>query len=475
MPSASDGEEMSSTAGGSMAVELAMSVVLPGTATFRRSAPLGAALFVLGVGFPGALVAAVLTSRGELIGLTLDPTFLLAAITIAVLAVLARFAAVLEVASEHRDVRGMGWQTAAAGVAATAVSLPLIWVAVEAGQARSAVTNVFVGGSDQPLFSPEPAASGAGSELVVAGGVDGAGAATGDGGGGDGIGVSGVDPSAITTVLVLGGDAGPGRWGMRTDTMILVMVHEASGRTALVSIPRNLEHVQFPPGTPLAAEFPEGFDDLTNAVFTHVNTNQSLVDHYGASGLQAEAVALAGALGYSLDVEIDDFALVNMQGFADVVDAIGGVTVELERRVPLPPSIPGAGAIPRSIGPGFVDMNGAVAIGYARARYTDSDYQRMGRQRQLLAALGSQVSATEALGAFTTVADILEDSLRTSLSSSEFNRLLDRFGDNSAIRESVGLTPPLIRPASPDWVQIRGIIDAVEVAVVTGEPSGYGA
>ena len=75
----------------------------------------------------------------------------------------------------------------------------------------------------------------------------------------------GVDPEAVTNVLLLGGDAGPGRWGMRTDTMILVSIHEASGRTALVSIPRNLRGLQWPPGTPLAARFPDGFDAVRRA------------------------------------------------------------------------------------------------------------------------------------------------------------------------------------------------------------------
>ena len=162
--------------------------------------------------------------------------------------------------------------------------------------------------------------------------------------------------------------------------MILVSIHEASGRTALVSIPRNLTRLRFPPGTPLAERFPDGFDDLANAVFTYVNTREELVEHYGADGLQAEAVALSGALGYSLDVEVDDFALVNMQGFADVIDAVGGVTLELSQSVPLPPD-PGGEPLPPSIGPGMIDMDGPLAVAYARSRSADSDYQRMGRQR----------------------------------------------------------------------------------------------
>ncbi len=317
----------------------------------------------------------------------------------------------------------------------------------ETAAARSAVSDVFNSESSQPLFVPE------------SGGLTAAGVA--------------VDSNAVTNILIVGGDAGPGRWGMRTDTMMIVTVHEASGRMALTSIPRNLTSLQFPPGTPLGAEFPNGFDDLTNALFTHVNTNPQLVEHYGAAGLQPEAMALIEGLGYSLNVRIDDFALVNMQGFTEVIDAVGGVTLELGQTVPLPPSLPGERSLPAEIGPGFVQMDGAMAIAYARSRSADSDYQRMGRQRQLLAALGTQISPLKAAGAFASVTGVLDDSMRTSLSAGEFDSLLNRLGDNSSISESVGLAPPLVTPGSPDYTQIKMIIAGVQQSLIDGVPSGY--
>ena len=173
-------------------------------------------------------------------------------------------------------------------------------------------------------------------------------------------------------------------------------------------------------------------------------------------------------------MQIDDYALINMQGFTEVIDAVGGVTLELGQRVPLPPSLPWrAAAARRGIGPGSVDMDGAMAIAYARSRSADSDYQRMGRQRQLLAALGTQVSPTAAAGAFGAVTGALDDSMRTSLSAQEFDTLLDRLGDNSAITESVGLAPPLVTPGSPDFGEIATIVAGVQQALIDGVPSGY--
>jgi LCP family protein required for cell wall assembly len=426
---------------GSPGLQLATSVVLPGLPTIRRVPLLGIFLFTVGVAVPIVLAAWVVAHRDDLVGMALDPQFLTAVTAVGVAVVIARLLAVAEVAHAFRRRRGITGRTIVATLVVLALAVPVFFLSLRANQARSVVASVF-GEGGPALFVPTQQS---------------------------------VDPDEITNILLLGGDAGPGRWGLRTDTMILVSVHEASGRTALVSIPRNLERLQFAPGSPLAEQYPNGFDDLANAVFPRVSTSPDLMEAYSGSGRQPEAVALAEALGYSLDVEIDGYALVNMQGFADVIDAVGGVTLELGDSVPLPPSIAGERPLPSSIGPGLVEMDGAMAIAYARSRSADSDYQRMGRQRQLLAAVGSQVSAREALSGFGSVTGALDDSMRTSLSAGEFASLLDRLGDNAKIGESVGLTPPLIQPGNPDYDQIRLIIDAVQNFVLTGQPSGFAA
>jgi LCP family protein required for cell wall assembly len=427
---------------GSPVGQMAISIVLPGVAAVRRTPVLAVVLVIVGVILPILMVARVYMARDDLIGLALDPTFLLVVAALGLAAVMARLFAIAEIANAFRRSPGIGGQTAVATLIVLALGSPVLWVAYRASDARSVVSNVFASGDGESIFVPSSGGSGA-------------------------------DPDSVQTILLLGGDSGPGRWGLRTDTMILVTIHEQSGRTALISIPRNLTRVQFPPGSPMAAEFPNGFDDLANAIFPYVSTHEDLRQTYDSSGLLPEAVALSEGLGYSLDVEIDDYALVNMQGFTEVIDAVGGVTLELAQSVPLPPSLPGERPLPASVGPGLVDMDGAMAIAYARSRSADSDYQRMGRQRQLLAALGSQVTAAEAISGFGKVTGVLDDSMRTSLSSNEFSALLDRLGDNAAIQESVGLVPPLIEPGSPDYPVIQQIVDGVQLALVAGVPSGY--
>ena len=435
---------------GSPSAQMAISIALPGVPAFRRTPPLALLLSVLGIVVPvlGALWA--YANRGDVIGFALDERFLFGVVVVGLLAVLVRLVAIAEVAHAFRRTPGIGGRTAVATVVVLALSIPVLWVAFRANEARSAVGNVFASSDGEPLFEPT----------------------VGDGSTSDGV--NAIDSDSVKNVLLLGGDAGPGRWGLRTDTMIIVSVHESSGRTSLVSIPRTLTRLQFPPGSPLREAFPDGFNDLANAVFPYVSTREELMTYYGRDGLQAEAVALSEAIGYSLDVKIDDYALVNMQGFLEVIDAVGGVDIQIDQALPMPGTIPGAKyELPATLGPGLVHLDGTLAIAYVRSRSADSDYQRMGRQRQLLSALGSQVSTTDALRAFGSVTGDLENSMRTSLSSGEFSDLLDRLGDNEGIHESIGLTPPLITPGSPDYPFIQSVIDAVEMAVVTGAVSGF--
>ena len=427
---------------GSAGAQLAASIVVPGVPTMRRSAVVGVVLFAAGVIAPLAGLVWVFLRRDDLVGFVLQERTLRLFVGLSIAVVLVRVFAVIEVAYAFRRRRWIAPQTALVLAVIVVFALPVLWVASRADQARSLVADVFVKADGEPLFTPS-------ADVPI--------------GRGD-----------VTNILLLGGDAGPGRWGLRTDTMILVSIDPTGGRTALISIPRNLTRLQFPPGSPMASLFPNGFDDLTNAVFPYVSTHPDLVEHYGAGGLQPEAVALAEGIGYSLDVVVDDYALVNMQGFLEVVDAIGGVAVTLDQAVPLPPSIPGGKhPVPAVIGPGVVEMDGTVAIAFVRSRSADSDYQRMGRQRQLLAALSSQVTPGQALSSFGAITGLIGDSVRTSLSAGEFSNLVDRLGDSAAVGESVGLSPPLVEPGRPDYDHIKTVVAAVQGFVVTGEPSGF--
>jgi len=469
-------------------IEAAWAAVLPGWGVRRRSLALSIGLAVLGWGVPLAVAGYALGQRRPWVALSLDGGFLWWVVVAGAAAIGARVAAVGEVWFAHG--RPVEWRTGAAAAALVAVVIPMAWVTVGAAHARSALAPVFASDLDAPLWDatagrptvvvPSPSVTSTTTALAP-----GATYAVGRplpnkvaGPSPTGCPSSGVDRSAhadVTTVLLLGGDAGPGRWSLRTDTMMLFSLHKPSGRAALVSVPRNLMRLQFPLGSPLAERYPTGFSDLANAVYPVVQSRTELRDACsGVNGIDPGVVALAEGLGCSLDVTIDDYVLIDMRGFVRLVDALGGVTVNVPRAVPMPGNIPGGDTnYPDTLGPGTIRMNGTLALGYVRSRSADSDYARTARQRHLLAALATEVGADDVVGSFRAVTNALGDTLRTSLTPDELADVLAVIGGETAIVESVGLVPPVVNVNQPDWPKLAQIVADVQVALTTGHPSGW--
>ncbi|NDA76795.1 MAG: LytR family transcriptional regulator [Actinobacteria bacterium] len=407
-------------------------LVLPGVPSFRRRPALSYALLFTGVVLPVAVVVVTFVRRDELTRLVLDQNVLRALEVVGVLFVLTRLVAVIEAirARTEKSPKRLASVMAVAGV--MLLLAPTTYAVTRVHDLAGVISDVFVSsGSSDPL-----------------------------------AGTSGTDDDPFTTVLLLGGDEGPGRWAMRTDSMILVIIHRASGRIAMVSVPRNLNRVQFPPGSAMANEFPKGFDGLANAIYPYVYTHEDVAASYLRGELQPEAVALASGLSYSFNIAIDDYVLVNMQGFLELVDVLGGVTLTLDEKIPMPGNVPGAKHdYPPYIGPGEVEMDGTIALGFARSRSGDSDYGRMGRQRQLLSALAAQASGVDVLRKFPDLAEVMRWTVRTSLNTDEFSFLVERLQDGAAVKESVGLAPPIINPGSPDFDTIATLIDTLQYAL----------
>lgn len=177
-------------------------------------------------------------------------------------------------------------------------------------------------------------------------------------------------------VLLLGGDAGPGRRGLRTDTMMVVSIDPVSGDTALIGIPRNFGGVTLKDGTEVPVK-------LLNAVYGWGHRYPA-----GFDGPDPGAAASREVIENITGLEIDHFMLVDLTGFADLVDAFGGVRLEVARPVDGPLYDPeGGGYEMVRIEPGEQVLDGDHALAYARARYGTSDYSRMGRQRCIVASM----------------------------------------------------------------------------------------
>jgi LCP family protein required for cell wall assembly len=196
-------------------------------------------------------------------------------------------------------------------------------------------------------------------------------------------------------VLLLGGDSGPEREGTRTDTMILASLNTHTGRTVTFGLPRNLMDVPFPAGSPLHAAYPDGFTGpgdpgswMLNAVYREIPIlHPHILGRSANEGADAIKQAVEGATG----IPVDYYVLVDFTGFRQLVDAMGGITVNVN----VPVAINGqtdAGIPPTGyIEPGADEhLDGYHALWYARGRYGADDYQRMSRQRCVINAIIDQ-------------------------------------------------------------------------------------
>lgn len=205
-------------------------------------------------------------------------------------------------------------------------------------------------------------------------------------------------------ILLLGGDAGPGRGGLRTDTMIVASVDPVSGDSALFGVPRNYGAVRFT-------------DDSVIPVrrLNHVyGWGTSHPDAFG--GIDPGASAVVDAIQHITGLEIDHFVLVDLTGFSDMIDVFGGVRLHVPEPVAGPLYDPVSGGYEMvQIAAGSQHLDGDHALAYARARYGSGDYVRMARQRCILASLAGQADPLQLFARLPDVLGVVEENISTNI------------------------------------------------------------
>lgn len=273
-------------------------------------------------------------------------------------------------------------------------------------------------------------------------------------------------------ILLLGADAGDGRDGMRPDSLSLVSIDEESGETVIIGLPRNLQNVPFPQGSPMAEAFPQGFDCdgcFLNAVNTWANDNAALFVDDEHPGITATMQAVEETTG--LDVHY--YVLVDMGGFRQLVDAVGGVRIDVKEPVAI-----GGGSSPITgyIDPGVQVLDGHDALWYARSRAQSDDYARMGRQKCLLGAMADQLSPQTVLTNFSGLAESGKAMVETDIPRSELDTLMDlALKSRQHPVATISLVRPQVDPGSPDFAEIRrmiaDVVDAPENAERSAAPA----
>jgi LCP family protein required for cell wall assembly len=217
-------------------------------------------------------------------------------------------------------------------------------------------------------------------------------------------------------LLLVGADAGPDRWSLRTDTMILLSVSVKSGRAALFGIPRNLTGVPLAPES--AAAVPGGrFPGMLNALYVYAMGHPNKFPGGANRGYRA----VAGAVQELVGVPLDGMVVVNLAGFVRLVDELGGLWIDIPERLhdSSYPLEDGSGLITIDFAPGCQHLSGRMALAYARSRHQDSDYGRMHRQQDVLLALRRQLDPVELAPRVPRLLQIARDNLWTTLKRSD--------------------------------------------------------
>jgi polyisoprenyl-teichoic acid--peptidoglycan teichoic acid transferase len=271
-------------------------------------------------------------------------------------------------------------------------------------------------------------------------------------------------------VLLLGideraGEAGP----FRTDTMILVSLDPVSNSAAMLSIPR----------------------DLWTTIPGH-GENRINTAHYAgdANAYPGGGPALAKkTVWYAFGVPVDNYVRINFAGFEQLVDAIGGLDIEVAEDI-YDAKYPTAdyGVEELYIPAGVHHMDGALALKYARTRHGSSDFARMARQQQVIkAAFSKALSLDIPITRIPKILALLGSSVQTDLNLQQLvtlanaARTLDPDNVNGAVIDGT-ITTTVVTPQGwmvevADWDKVRALVDQlfpaepVAVPPVASDPS----
>ena len=273
-------------------------------------------------------------------------------------------------------------------------------------------------------------------------------------------------------VLLMGGDSGVDRWGLRPDSLTVASIDAETGKTVLVSLPRNMQNFPFRRGSVMHEQFPQGFDCehcMLNGVYTWALDNKELFGKAKNPGVDATIMAVEGITG----LKINYWAMVNLKGFRNLVDAVGGVTLNVRSRIP----IGGLGSdVYDYIEPGKQKLTGFQTQWYARAREGSDDYSRMARQKCIMGAMLDQLDPTVVLKNFQKIAQASSALLTTNIPASEVDRFIGlalKAKDQKVA--TLSIVPPMFDTYEPDAKLIRSkvaeTVDAAEGDAPKAEPA----
>ncbi len=265
------------------------------------------------------------------------------------------------------------------------------------------------------------------------------------------------DGAERLTIVLLGGDGGFDRVGVRTDTIIVVSIDVDTGAAAAFNVPRNWRHLTFPDGTPAALRWPDGYPEIANEIYGLGQRSPQLFPDVEDAAGHAIKSALAELTGLPIQYHV----LIDMEGLVKAIDLFGGIDIYVTEAINdrIRPITEGGPPIDIVVEPGEHHFDGLTALGYVRSRRGSSDYHRMTRQRCVIEALIDQNSPLEILVRYPALVETVSRHVHTDIPLDRLDELLalSRTVDTSRI-VTVNFIPPEFPRGSAPIAKVRAAV-----------------
>jgi LCP family protein required for cell wall assembly len=294
-------------------------------------------------------------------------------------------------------------------------------------------------------------------------------------------------------ILLLGGDGGKDRLGIRTDSMTVASIDTKTGNTVLLSLPRALYHFQVP--ARMRSVWPNGYTGdygpngtcptgacLLNELYIQGEKRHPELEPGYKKGQRGPHL-LEDVIGYLTGLKMDYYVLVNLDGFKDIVNAMGGVRVNVKtangRLLPIGGD-PDRGIRPSGyLKPGWQHLDGEHALWYGRTRHADDDFHRMDRQKCLMRDIANQADPQKVVTHFEKLANAAKHTISTNIPVALLPALVKLSGTvkRGADISSLSYDPSKIpgfhtdRPADATIIQVMRRAAADAIAKSTQPPA----